>query len=207
MKVKVATFSSCASDHLIPAFSVVADVPITNPESDWADLRHEKLKTFTPCLPVFTQPFTAYTTLAIHKKRNPDRMRQEVGGTSAAVTKCSLIILHSLFFHPASPCPPLPSSPPPSHLNFPPHLSARPLLLASLPPPLYFLGRGEEEWTVTMATASWLQATCSLVYRERRAKERERERRGVSLLLSGPNFFFLLINVTKRPTPWLNWSY
>lgn len=40
----------------------------------------------------------------------------------------------------------------------------------------FFLGRREEEWRVTMATASWLQATCSVVFRERK-RERERARR------------------------------
>lgn len=138
------------------------------------------------------------------------------------VTKCSLIILHSLFFHPPSA---------PFCLLIKLHLLSFLFFFLSVRvSPLFFwlqfnsftlffffavvsffflrffLGGGrrrrrEEEWRVAMATASWLQATCSLHHRERkRERDGVKERwRGVSSSLSQLCFFvFLSTNPNEK---------
>lgn len=74
--------------------------------------------------------------------------RAEVGGSRGAGT-------HALSHHP----PFIPPSTPP-----PPHPPPRPSLASLVA--FLFLGKGEEEGRVTMATASLLKATCLLGYRE-----------------------------------------
>lgn len=177
---------------------------------------------------------TAYSTSAIHENCRSEmctngekecrRKREESGRRSGAVTKCSLIILHSLSSHPVSLHPSLIpfclssdcifsarlpvlftsslllASPFPSHAHF---LSFSSLLfLVFFLLLLLFLGRREEEWRVTMATASWLQATCRLVYGEReRERWRERATEG-SLPFTISTFLF--INPMKIPKPTVN---
>lgn len=175
----------------------------------------------------------AYSTSVIHEncrsKRRGQRERvqeeDEGGGGGGAVTKCSLIILHSLFFHPPFP---------PFCLLIKLHLLSFFFFSVHVSPLffwlhfhsftlfffafvfffflLFFFWRGgrrrrrEEEWRVAMATASWLQATCSLHHSVRK-RERDgvkERRRDVSSSLSHLCFFvFLSTNPnekTENPT-------
>lgn len=112
-----------------------------------------------------------------------------------AVTKCSLIIFHSLFFHPVSLHLPLLSSRLSSSCIFPlllllftsllrlpsssfwrhfhslPLFSSRYCFFSLFFCFFFFLGRREEEWRVAMATVSWLQSYLFAGLQRKRANE------------------------------------
>lgn len=128
--------------------------------------------------------FTVYTASAIHencqseKCRDGETVQDEEEGKweEGALTKCSLIILSSCI-------PPYSSALIPSflklhflHLSTTTaavffyfvwlHLLSFSTTTVSLFFFFFFLGRREEEWRVTMATARWLWSYLSTVYRD-----------------------------------------